>query len=380
MVRRFVVWSIFLLVLGAPFPVFAESFKRNADQHCFDKLLIAPPPTSDAIQADGLALVIANQLKLRTTLVCDDKNIVPQDQSRKFFDRFGVTSHFAKSPQSFYASQIEHLQLEFEATHIVFTKIDKEAATISVDVLRIQEDYSLSKPVYAFVMPITEMKSLDHSSKFSNFWAPLAANTVTLGFVNTYLDMDLEYPHNKVGDSMHGTLPPLISSISFNKIEHYRSYRDFDYGGSIFPGSFLFGIDQDTEVENTLLEVGTPGRNQNLHVEAYGACGTLIAEGAVHTPIGTTHVGIGYGPCILQKRQERREPVMYGTSATRIEFGHRAFFSESWYLYMDFDRLNFAGRAIYETDIAHTNSVFRSGIGIGYYIADTEHLFSDMWH
>ena len=349
-------------------------------RNCFSKLIIAPPHTSDSLRADALADSIQAALAQRSSLVCDASNVIPQDLSRPIFDKFGITSHFAVQPDRIYPEQIEYLSQELGATHFVSVALNKKNDVVHVEVRKIQEDYSLAKPLLKFDLPYAATVSpLESSNKWVRLLAPLSANSVTVGTVDTHLEISLENGYGKVADHTRGVLPPLISSISFSKIEHYRAFKEFDYSGSIFPSTFFFGIDQDTDVEKLDKSLTDPTRYSTLHVEAYGGCTTVLAEGSLHSPIGTTYGGVGFGPCIVQKRQERREPVVYGTTAFRVEFGHRAFMNESWFFYFNIDAVNFSGTSIYQSDVGKTNSVTRSGVGIGYFIADTEHLFSTFW-
>lgn len=375
---------VWLMVLALYCGIFAGTQCAFAEQKgaraCDAKLLMAPPHTSDSILADALAQVIAAELVKRFPLACDLENIIPQDQSRPLFDKIGITAHFAIQPDRIYLEQIEYLKVELRATHFVVVDINEQADNLRVDVREIQKDDTLGKSLLKFDLPYAKtVGPLEKSNEWVRLLAPLSGNAFTLGAVDTRLDMQLSDGYDKIADHTRGVLPPLISSVSVNKIDHFRAFKNYDYSGSIFPSTFFFGIDQDTDIQRSDLAVPDPTQNRTIHVEAYGGCTTILAEGSLHSPIGTTYGGVGFGPCLVQKRQERREPVVYGTTAFRMEFGHRAFFSESWFFYVSSDTLSFSSSAIYESEVATTNSVSRGGIGIGYFIAEKEHLFSSFW-
>lgn len=354
--------------------------QQKSKQSCSATLIIAPPHISDSLRADALAEVIGAELIERFRSICSQTHVVPQDQSRPLFDKIGITAHFAIRPERIYEEQIEYLTVELGATHFVAVAIDNDSDLIHVEVRAIDETHTFGKSVLKFDLPYAKtVNPLVQTSKWVRLLAPLSGNAVTIGAVDTHLDMTMSDGYEKISDHTRGVLPPLISSVSLSKIDHFRSFRGYDYAGSIFPSTFFFGVDQDTDIERLDIPAPSPARYSTIHVEAYGGCTTILLEGSLHSPIGTTYGGFGFGPCIVQKRQEQRQPILYGTTAFRMEYGHRAFFSESWFFYLNFDTVGFSSTAIYKSDVAHTNSVTRSGVGIGYFIADKEHLFSSFW-
>lgn len=344
---------------------------------------IAPPLTRDTELGDALVEVVAKELIARHSLICDTKNIINQDEARKAFDLIGMSSYFTLAPERIYSSQIKFLMESLAASHIIFVTPNKDKNLIHIDIRAIEnmeDNESLSKTIQEFDLHYNESTQfLPKTPKIIRLLALLTPNSVTLGNGRAKVNLDILAPYQEVSKSMRGSLPPIISSISFDKIEHYRTYRRSDYGGSFFPSTFLFAINQDHELERGDLPASDPGHSATLHIEAYGGCVTAMAQGSIHTPIGTTSAGIGPGFCLLQKRMDQRNPVAYGTLAIRSILNHRAFINDQWYVYMETDNVSFEGFSLYKSSIAHADSVTRASVGVGYYLADFEHTYTGFW-
>ncbi len=189
--------------------------------------------------------------------------------------------------------------------------------------------------------------------------------------------MQLREDLEKLSDKDRGGLPPILSSISFNKISHRDGFGLFDVGLSVFPGTFLFAINQDTVVAQKT----TPQTEEEfatLHVEAYGACTNLNGEAALYSPLGTSYLSLGYGPCLLGVGKEQQDAIIKLNLAGRFKIGHRVFTSQDLFIYMEVDNLIFSEK-IYDSELAHSSNIVRAVFGLGWYLADVESLFIKTW-
>ncbi|MCX6939312.1 MAG: hypothetical protein NTX09_01015, partial [Verrucomicrobia bacterium] len=223
---------------------------------------------------------------------------------------------FTRHPNSVISSSIQILRSEWNVSHILFFEIDSNSKDKLTAVLyRIESDFSLIEfsrvPVY---LDQGRLQS-NRSNWFLKSLALLSPNNVSTGFSDTNVSLQLDDNYKQLSTNSKGALPPIISSISFSKVEHPMGYSTFDYSGTVFPGSYLFAINQYNVLDrkNRILPEDPNEPNEVfIHIEAYGACLNLNGQGSLFTPLGILYAGIGWGgltrvpavpsPCSLRRR------------------------------------------------------------------------------
>jgi hypothetical protein len=347
-----------------------------AEETCANQVAVVPPLVRDPVLGRALVSQVLEQLK-DETLVQPCFLFQEFEESLDAFDYVGLNFYFSVDPEALGASQVRKLQKSLTATHLLFIRYDPA---------------SLRAYAYIYEMVAEGELELKTSQRLKLQRVPLVAaetptylralglltpNSVSLGFSQTTVDMDLREDLEKLSDKDRGGLPPILSSISFNKISHRDGFGLFDVGLSVFPGTFLFAINQDTVVAKKTLPQ-TQEEFATLHVEAYGTCTNLNGEFALYSPLGTTYLSAGYGPCLLGVGKEQQDAIITLNLAGRPKFGHRIFTSQDLYLYLEFDALVFAER-IYDSELAHSTSILRAVMGLGWYLTDVESLFIKTW-
>jgi hypothetical protein len=115
-------------------------------------------------------------------------------------------------------------------------------------------------------------------------------------------------------------------------------------------------------------------------MKTQGACTIMMAQGAIHSPLGTTSAGVGIGPCAFRTQQDDTSPKLDLHIAMRFGVNHRAFFAEHWFLTIESSTVNLLTGSFYKSDAAKISVVQRTNLGIGYYQTNVEKLFANIWN
>ena len=345
---------------------------------CPQKVAIAPAPTDDWFLASWLSTEVSSILTVKEKGRCWTFRSL--DLTSKAFDVVGSTTGFPRQANQLGQRQVDYLREVLEVTHLLFIDYPQTNNRVKVHLYAINKnDKLLLEKTYDLTIE-QKLIEANSSSSLLRFLARVTANALTTGYSNTdvYFDVDKRFGEGTIKSK--GFLPPLVSSVALSRIEHRRGYGLFDYAGSIFPGGYLFGIDQI----NTYYRLDDkPNADQvpetlNLNIETYGSCATGNAQGSLFSPLGTTFVGIGIGPCVVWLKSLDRQALWYGKTAVRYFFGHRVFFTDHIFFELNWDSLVFH-QELQKTDYAIARQVERFGLALGWYIPDSERLASSLW-
>lgn len=347
---------------------------------CDRLAVIAPPPVDDMRLADWLANEAGRQLLAKDKKRC--WSIRRFQSTTALFDMLGSTTGFPRSPETFGRRQLAWLVQKTGATHVLFVDAPVAAGPTYARLFAIRKGEALS-PEQAFPVPVDAKAVAAHASgAIPRFLAKIAPNSVVAGYTTTtaYFEVD-EHRYGERSIETRGLLPPLISSFAASRVDHRRGFGLFDATGSIFPGQYFFGIDQDNSYKQKpgLADAAHFPDDLKVHIETYGACGSANAEASFFTPIGTTYVGIGWGPCLLWLEAKGRDALWYMKSATRYFFGHRVFVNDRMFLALDWDSLVF-NQELVKTRYAKAYQVERVGLSVGWYVQDSERLAASLWN
>ncbi|MCX6119432.1 MAG: hypothetical protein NT027_17985, partial [Proteobacteria bacterium] len=356
---------------------------KNATKKCLARLAISPPLVLDTYLGESLVLDAQKVLSSLHIDQCDRQEFVDQDMSRPIFEHLGITNYFDKDLRKLNVEQLEYIQEELNATHVVTIKVNKKKKNIELFLAKFivkWGEVALSLPKKIGEMDYkNQIENAPRAPELLSYLALLTPNTVTIGSGQTEVAMKLEPGYIESSTRTRGLLPPILSSIGFNKIEHYRAFDIFDANLSLFPSSFLFAIDQTSVINSPKLSAQAADQFTELSVKMYGGCTTFNGQVAGHSPIGTTYLALGIGPCLFQNQREDRDAIIYFDAASRIIFGHRAFFTDRYYFFLEVDQVTFTSTKIYKNDIASAKSVSRGNFGIGWYVADFERKYTSFW-
>ena len=374
-----IAWLILILLLAPK--ATALPTERVPEPTCKNKILMAPALVRDTLLSQALTERATALITAHYGLKCPHSPYVSSEKSRILLDYFGITSFFSRSPVDLSESQIEDIRSESGASYLAFTSWDPKSRRIRIDLWYMNKENRV-KTAGRLMDRLTHSESseLPRAHPFINFLTLLTPNTVTLGFVSTEVN---GFQAKDEGEDFYAQktrtrsqVPAIVSSIGFNKIEHPSSYYLFDWSGSLFPSTYLYGIDQLTtfarksqkDKESKELEYGS--------IKIYGSCTNLNAMGSIHSPLGTTYAALGYGPCIHWRKVDNDQPVWQLDLAARILFGHRIFVSRDWYLFFEGDQLTFR-KNIYNTHVAKSDSIGRGTLGFGWYFADVDSQYTN---
>ena len=183
--------------------------------------------------------------------------------------------------------------------------------------------------------------------------------------------------------SVHGSLPPIISSLSLSNITPASGFNLWDYAFSIFPGNYLFVIDQDTDIVTngygTHPNDAPPSDRTSLHIQTRGASGNINAQMDLHSPIGTSYASFGVGPCLTQTLSSDEKWDTRLQMSWRYLVGHRVFMTKQSFLYLESDELYFPNERLYRSGNISTSYLIRSSVGLGWYVSDSSGLFLGAW-
>jgi len=345
----------------------------SARAACDRRIAIVPPQVSNP--RFGRALV--NQyLERHAKAKPDDCSpFIDYEKTVDIFDTLGFTSYFTLPPSTMSPRKIAILREEWGLTHLLFLiPADASKQVLKANLYRVDGDKDLvriEESTFPAELPELEPYQISKPLSYLTLFVP---NNFAIGTSNTQVHFDLNPAYEERSTSTKGTVPPIVSSITVSKIEHPNAYRNFDYGGSVFPGLFLYAINQDTYIS----KLDDTNETKKLQIATFGGCLNLNAEGSLFLPVGTLFSGLGWGPCLMKVRSEGRN-TSYVTSATRFTLGYRAFVTERINLFFSWDSLNF-NQNFYESDFANANYIGRYTLGVGYYITDAEGKFLDYWH
>lgn len=367
-----------VIVLCWSSSVLAATSPIKTKDICKATIAVAPPLVRDLKLSAALIALVKQEMIRRSTVACSIRNFSDQDKTDETFDRVGITPFFATDAKFLRAAQVEYLKSELNADYLIFIKPDPEGKTYAVQILKISEHFDVNTVISSFRIEQGQTYQLPRSKDWARLYTLLAPNTLTIGAVNTEVYFDSFRNEDTIEDTeLRGYLPPIISSISLDKIEHFRNYSTFDYAASLFPSTFLFAIDQLTHYKEPS-SPGKPGEEGTLHLAVHGACVNVMGQLSVHTPLGTTYIGLGLGPCLYRHYQDDKDVTFQATLATKIQMGQRAFFTEHWFVYLDSSGMNFHGEPLYRSEVARATNISRSSIGFGYYQPSAEKLFAKL--
>lgn len=365
------------LIAAIAWAIFSASHVAVAA--CTDRVVLAPPPVDDWKLAVWLSSEVSQAVLKQEKDPC--WLILPYRKTSAAFDMVGSTTSFPRDPTELGPRQLKFLVSHVAATHVLFMAAPDDDGLVVARLFAISEKWRLTAAkVYRIAL---KPKSIDEhrAGVLPRLFAKLAPNSVMAGFTKTdvYFDVNAAYSERKI--TTHGTIPPLLSSFAVTRVEHRRGFGLFDYAGSIFPGQYFFGIDQDNSYRRKPEFAGNPAYPEalDLHIETYGACGSFNAQASLFSPIGTTSVGVGWGPCLLWLRTRDRDAVWYVRTAMRFFMGHRVFISDQFFLSLDWDSLVF-DKALHKSPFANAEQVERVGFALGWYVPDSEEWASRLWN
>lgn len=341
---------------------------------CLDKVAIAPPQVADPVLGDWLVEEAKHKLLSANGLTC--QVFLDYEQTVRYFDYVGMSSYFRVPPDKLKKKQILFLKEHLAATQFMFLDFIAPTSLLYIKLYEVKQvdELVFLKATESHQLELAAAEVKAQKASVSSLAALLTPNMLAMGFSDTVISLEIDGQYEEDSSEVKGMLPPIISSVSFSKVDHPIGYANFDLGLSLLPGVFLYSIDQVTKAKNQ-----QTGDTATFHMQAHGACGNVNAEANLYWTMGTTYVSYGFGPCWSYLRQEGDSPHGSLNVAGRILGGHRVFVSERWLLYLEFDALEFSNR-IYDNRLAHSNRITRMMFGLGWYVFDAERQVSKFLH
>ncbi len=81
---------------------------------------------------------------------------------------------------------------------------------------------------------------------------------------------------------------------------------------------------------------------KTLRMSFYAGCSNINGRLSLHTPIGTTYVSLGTGPCYVQAYSSTGTAYQGLDLGTRFILGHRAFATRNLFFYFEVDVIYFS--------------------------------------
>lgn len=347
---------------------------------CRDRIAIVPPELRDPILNSYLAQKIEKYYVSLNPQDCT--TVIHYDKSVDTFYMVGASAYFSLNPNQFSAAKLRRLKEDIGATHLLFISMSSpKQQKITLTVYRIKPDFSLTQTEsFSITLQPDEVRAQTTPDWLRNLGV-LVVNSIGFGTSSTQVFYSIDERYKEESTKLNGTLPPIISSISFSKVSHPFNFALFDYSLSLFPSFFFFAINQDTK-----LTLGNPADSANglpqdvtLHVESSGACSSLDGEFAVHSIIGTTSLVLGIGPCLKQTLTDNARRQLNLDYAHHIGLGHRVFITDQIFMFLSAEIMAFR-RKIHQSEYAQSNAISRGTFGFGWFIPDAESIFLKTWH
>jgi hypothetical protein len=336
---------------------------------------LSPVDTKDATLSDQINTALMPKVRTLLQPYCGHIAIVDQSRSNSGFDYVGQTPFFNGPLTSIPNRGIDYVAAFTRATHLVELKYAASGkSTLKIYHYDDQQEF-LELAIVDHVDATVLSPYLKPNSKVLNFLALLTPNTTTTGFVTTTVAVSPEEPYSLQTTTLKTHLPQIISSIGFNKIDHYRAFAVVDIKYSLFPSTFLFAIDQTSYFVNNNNQFDTFA----VPISVYGGCITANAMASLHIPLGTLYGAAGIGPCTYRSQIGSAIPSLRGNMALRYLLGHRTFMTESTYLFWEFDIVQFLGAPIYRSEHVSASALSRFTLGAGLYVTEAERIFTDLW-
>ena len=343
---------------------------------CRIRIAIAPPRVEDTHY--GRWLVKQTIPTLRELVASDCEPLIDYESTINNFDFIGISYFFGRNLRLMQQKQREYLITETQANRLLSIEVTTKGVVATLYLLTAQ---SPLKKLFSFSVPISkESKKAQKSAWLLRYLALLTPNAFSLGFNSTQVSIEADKEKYEEDTRLIGVLPPLLSSMTFNKIEHPLAYQVMDYSFSLFPGAYFFGINQITDfrlIDPSMASEQLP-ELLTARVNAYGACNNINGQVSLFWILGTSYSSLGLGPCIYRLQTDSNPPGYFGAFAWRFVLGHRVFMSQNIFTFFEADILNF-DRELYRTDLIHSRTISRGTLGVGWYVPDVESVFLDVF-
>jgi hypothetical protein len=243
-------------------------FLKAEEARSLCNIAIAPIETNDAQINKILSTRLQGSIKEKLSTLdskCENAEFSDYQGTQDAFDRVGVNSFFGRALTSLSKAQLKYVYQELGAIYVVEVIYTRESDLLEAQIFKLFGQLGRIKQTAKLELKKSELISKeDVTPAHLNFLSKLTPNSAVFGITNSDLYFEFEEPWSSAGSEQRRVLPKIVSSVGFEKIEHYRTYSLFDYGGSIFPSSFFFGVDQKENAKNrnTLEE-------RDLYLKAY---------------------------------------------------------------------------------------------------------------
>jgi hypothetical protein len=98
---------------------------------------------------------------------------------------------------------------------------------------------------------------------------------------------------------------------------------------------------------------------------------------SLYWPLGTTFLSVGLGPGVYTLRDSFGDKGVYLVLANSIQFGHRIFLSERFFLQFSVDTLGTTSKPFVDNKTFKSSNTTAGFFGVGYFAPEVRSLFRE---
>ncbi|MGE0171699.1 MAG: hypothetical protein AB7T49_02900 [Oligoflexales bacterium] len=209
----------------------------------------------------------------------------------------------------------------------------------------------------------------DFMSKLKFQTISLFPNSATFGYTNKqltnkYLNKEV-FEKDRVRNSR---IPQIVSGIEIREILHPKAYGIMDVGFRWYPNVNFYYVDDTytysfTDPKN---KEGPQGEDFEYRIFFFGTVFTLVAEGAIYSPLGTTFALVGGGTGFFKIRDDFSD--LYGVAPViTVGFGHRTFFfTDNFYASLSIQS-DYFGKRLVDNPVFKSSNTDYISLSVGYF-------------
>ncbi len=332
---------------------------------CKNKILVVPPPIRDpAFNGWLIGQAQSSYIRFRK-FACDP--FLSIESTASHFDYLG---QLVRKPSTIRPRQLEFVKERTNADQLIFLELDSRKKPILkmrvYDLLDIEGHLSLRQIDDLEVLLDPKATKQKRSSIIGSAFRFLLPNAFSLGVSDVRADMDLVPGYKEISNVNKSSIPAFLSSIQISQINHPDSFGLFDITFTLYPGMFLFALDQYTTIRNKLDTEA--GEDRVLHLQALGANFNLNGEITVHSALGASYFSLGIGPSyFIAKQDDDEQQTVFSDYDFRVKVGQRAFILKNLFMSLELDQMVLRRYLYYSENLAKTQYITRLSASIGWY-------------
>lgn len=342
------------------------------------KYIIAPPAHYDPLVSEKIVRYW-RKISKKNLGKCD--KILPMKSYEQVFTTVNIDHVNGNTMEDYNPSVGKTLAKRTGGTHIVFldllpynkkTYLRPRIASLSSGLP--SQDENLTDLVKLNI----ETRDVTKTSRLNTFLIrsiSLVPNTFLGGTSQSDLFNDKAQDLDLIETREISNVPPIVSAFSVTNTIHPEGYDDYDFTTRIFPAINFGYMDREYIYSNNYAVandiIPNEGDQLNYRLTLFYTSITINYELNFFTPLGTTFIGVGFGPGYSSYRDSFDNTRRRFTGFSRTLVGHRFFASDRIVIQFAADINSSNPRMV-------NNAVFESGgyntttIQIGYFFPESK--------